>query len=202
MIQKKKCIAMLLAGGQGSRLKVLTKNVAKPAVPFGAKFRIIDFPLSKCINSDITVVGVLTQYQPLVLNRYIRTGDPWDLDRLYGGVYVLPPYQQNSGADWYKGTANAIYQNFPFIEQYDPEHVLILSGDHIYTMDYSKMLEAHERANADATVAVIDVPWEEASRFGILAPTRKAELPSSRKNRRSPNPTRRPWVFTFSNGAN
>ena len=169
MIQKKKCIAMLLAGGQGSRLKVLTKNVAKPAVPFGAKFRIIDFPLSNCINSDITVVGVLTQYQPLVLNRYIRTGDPWDLDRLYGGVYVLPPYQQNSGADWYKGTANAIYQNFPFIEQYDPEHVLILSGDHIYTMDYSKMLEAHETANADATVAVIDVPWEEASRFGILA---------------------------------
>ncbi len=169
MIQKKKCIAMLLAGGQGSRLKVLTKNVAKPAVPFGAKFRIIDFPLSNCINSDITVVGVLTQYQPLVLNRYIRTGDPWDLDRLYGGVYVLPPYQQNSGADWYKGTANAIYQNFPFIEQYDPEHVLILSGDHIYTMDYSKMLEFHERADADATVAVIDVPWEEASRFGILA---------------------------------
>ncbi|MBQ5743198.1 MAG: glucose-1-phosphate adenylyltransferase, partial [Clostridia bacterium] len=169
MIQKKKCIAMLLAGGQGSRLKVLTKNVAKPAVPFGAKFRIIDFPLSNCINSDITVVGVLTQYQPLVLNRYIRTGDPWDLDRLYGGVYVLPPYQQNSGADWYKGTANAIYQNFPFIEQYDPEHVLILSGDHIYTMDYSKMLEAHETADADATVAVIDVPWEEASRFGILA---------------------------------
>ena len=160
---------MLLAGGQGSRLYTLTKNVAKPAVPFGAKFRIIDFPLSNCINSDITVVGVLTQYQPLVLNRYIRTGDPWDLDRLYGGVYVLPPYQQNSGADWYKGTANAIYQNFPFIEQYDPEHVLILSGDHIYTMDYSKMLEAHERANADATVAVIDVPWEEASRFGILA---------------------------------
>lgn len=169
MIQKKKCIAMLLAGGQGSRLKVLTQDVAKPAVPFGAKFRIIDFPLSNCINSDITVVGVLTQYQPLVLNRYIRTGLPWDLDRLYGGVYVLPPYQQNSGADWYKGTANAIYQNFAFIEQYDPEHVLILSGDHIYTMDYSKMLEAHERSNADATVAVIDVPWEEASRFGILA---------------------------------
>jgi len=169
MIQKKKCIAMLLAGGQGSRLKVLTKNVAKPAVPFGAKFRIIDFPLSNCINSDITVVGVLTQYQPLVLNRYIRNGEPWDLDRLYGGVYVLPPYQQNSGAHWYKGTANAIYQNFSFIEQYDPEHVLILSGDHIYTMDYAKMLEAHERANADATVAVIDVPWEEASRFGILA---------------------------------
>lgn len=169
MIQKKKCIAMLLAGGQGSRLKVLTKNVAKPAVPFGAKFRIIDFPLSNCINSDITVVGVLTQYQPLVLNRYIRTGIPWDLDRLYGGVYVLPPYQQSNGAHWYKGTANAIYQNFAFIEQYEPEHVLILSGDHIYTMDYSKMLEAHERSGADATVAVIDVPIEEASRFGILA---------------------------------
>lgn len=169
MIQKKKCIAMLLAGGQGSRLKVLTKNVAKPAVPFGAKFRIIDFPLSNCINSDINVVGVLTQYQPLVLNRYIRTGLPWDLDRLYGGVYVLPPYQQKDGAHWYKGTANAIYQNFAFIEQYDPEHVLILSGDHIYTMDYSKMLEAHERSGADATVAVIDVPREEASRFGILA---------------------------------
>lgn len=169
MIQKKKCIAMLLAGGQGSRLKVLTKNVAKPAVPFGAKFRIIDFPLSNCINSDISVVGVLTQYQPLVLNRYIRNGLPWDLDRLYGGVYVLPPYQQNTGAHWYKGTANAIYQNFAFIEQYHPDHVLILSGDHIYTMDYSKMLEAHERADADCTVAVIDVPWEEASRFGILS---------------------------------
>ena len=169
MIQKKKCIAMLLAGGQGSRLKVLTKNVAKPAVPFGAKFRIIDFPLSNCINSDISVVGVLTQYQPLVLNRYIRNGLPWDLDRLYGGVYVLPPYQQSNGAHWYKGTANAIYQNFHFIEQYEPDHVLILSGDHIYTMDYAKMLEAHERANADATVAVIEVPMEEASRFGILA---------------------------------
>ena len=169
MIQKKKCIAMLLAGGQGSRLKVLTKNVAKPAVPFGAKFRIIDFPLSNCINSDISVVGVLTQYQPLVLNRYIRNGLPWDLDRLYGGVYVLPPYQQNTGAHWYKGTANAIYQNFAFIEQYHPDHVLILSGDHIYTMDYSKMLEFHEKANADCSVAVIDVPWEEASRFGILS---------------------------------
>ena len=169
MIQKKKCIAMLLAGGQGSRLKVLTKNVAKPAVPFGAKFRIIDFPLSNCINSGIDTVGVLTQYRPLELNSYIGSGQPWDLDGSTGGVHVLPPYQQNSGADWYKGTANAIYQNFPFIEQYDPEHVLILSGDHIYTMDYSKMLEAHERANADATVAVIDVPWEEASRFGILA---------------------------------
>ncbi len=186
MIQKKKCIAMLLAGGQGSRLKVLTKNVAKPAVPFGAKFRIIDFPLSNCINSDITVVGVLTQYQPLVLNRYIRTGDPWDLDRLYGGVYVLPPYQQNSGADWYKGTANAIYQNFAFIEQYDPEYVLILSGDHIYTMDYSKMLEFHETANADVTVAVIDVPWEEASRFGILATDEEGRITEFQEKPKEP----------------
>ncbi len=186
MIQKKKCIAMLLAGGQGSRLKVLTKNVAKPAVPFGAKFRIIDFPLSNCINSDITVVGVLTQYQPLVLNRYIRTGDPWDLDRLYGGVYVLPPYQQNSGADWYKGTANAIYQNFAFIEQYDPEYVLILSGDHIYTMDYAKMLEFHETANADVTVAVIDVPWEEASRFGILATDEEGRITEFQEKPKEP----------------
>ncbi len=186
MIQKKKCIAMLLAGGQGSRLKVLTKNVAKPAVPFGAKFRIIDFPLSNCINSDITVVGVLTQYQPLVLNRYIRTGEPWDLDRLYGGVYVLPPYQQNSGADWYKGTANAIYQNFAFIEQYDPEYVLILSGDHIYTMDYAKMLEFHETANADVTVAVIDVPWEEASRFGILATDEEGRITEFQEKPKEP----------------
>ena len=168
MIQKKKCIAMLLAGGQGSRLHVLTKNVAKPAVPFGGKYRIIDFPLSNCINSNISVVGVLTQYQPLALNRYIRNGQPWDLDRLYGGVYILPPYQRKAGSQWYEGTANAIYQNIGFIEQYDPEYVLILSGDHIYTMDYSKMLAFHEERNADITIAVIDVPKEEASRFGIV----------------------------------
>ena len=168
MIQKKKCIAMLLAGGQGSRLHVLTKNVAKPAVPFGGKYRIIDFPLSNCINSNISVVGVLTQYQPLALNRYIRNGQPWDLDRLYGGVYILPPYQRKAGSQWYEGTANAIYQNISFIEQYDPEYVLILSGDHIYTMDYSKMLAFHEERNADITIAVIDVPKEEASRFGIV----------------------------------
>ena len=168
MIKKKKCIAMLLAGGQGSRLHVLTKNIAKPAVPFGAKYRIIDFTLSNCINSDINVVGVLTQYQPLVLNRYIRNGQPWDLDRLYGGVYVLPPYQKSDGAQWYKGTANAIYQNSSFIEQYDPDYVLILSGDHIYSMDYSKMLRYHEEKQADCTIAVIKVPIEEASRFGIM----------------------------------
>lgn len=168
MIQKKKCIAMLLAGGQGSRLHVLTKNVAKPAVPFGGKYRIIDFPLSNCINSNISVVGVLTQYQPLVLNRYIRNGQPWDLDRLYGGVYILPPYQRNSGSQWYEGTANAIYQNISFIKQYDPEYVLILSGDHIYTMDYSKMLAFHEERNADVSIAVINVSIEEASRFGVV----------------------------------
>ena len=168
MIRKNRCIAMLLAGGQGSRLHVLTKNIAKPAVPFGAKYRIIDFTLSNCINSDINVVGVLTQYQPLVLNRYIRNGLPWDLDRLYGGVYILPPYQQNSGTAWYKGTANAIFQNIRFIEQYDPDYVLILSGDHIYTMDYSKMIAYHEEKGADATIAVIKVPIQEASRFGIM----------------------------------
>ncbi len=168
MIKKNRCIAMLLAGGQGSRLHVLTKNIAKPAVPFGAKYRIIDFTLSNCINSGIDVVGVLTQYQPLVLNRYIRNGLPWDLDRLYGGVYILPPYQQNSGTAWYKGTANAIFQNIRFIEQYSPDYVLILSGDHIYSMDYSKMIEYHEEKGADATIAVIKVPISEASRFGIM----------------------------------
>lgn len=168
MIKKNRCIAMLLAGGQGSRLHVLTKNIAKPAVPFGAKYRIIDFTLSNCINSGIDVVGVLTQYQPLVLNRYIRNGLPWDLDRLYGGVYILPPYQQNSGTAWYKGTANAIFQNIRFIEQYSPDYVLILSGDHIYSMDYSKMIEYHEEKGADATIAVIKVPIAEASRFGIM----------------------------------
>lgn len=168
MIQKKKCIAMLLAGGQGSRLHVLTKNIAKPAVPFGGKYRIIDFTLSNCINSNISVVGVLTQYEPLVLNRYIRNGQPWDLDRLYGGVYTLPPYQKNGNSQWYEGTANAIYQNISFIEQYDPEYVLILSGDHIYTMDYSKMLSFHEEKNADITIAVINVSLKDASRFGIV----------------------------------
>ena len=166
--QKKRCIAMLLAGGQGSRLKVLTEKTAKPAVPFGGKYRIIDFPLSNCANSGITTVGILTQYQPLELNDYIGSGMPWDLDRSNGGVHILPPYQNNSGGDWYKGTANAIYQNLQFIDRYDPEYVVILSGDHIYKMDYSLMLDVHKERNADCTIAVIEVPMEEASRVGIM----------------------------------
>ena len=165
---KKKIIAMLLAGGQGSRLGVLTKSMAKPAVPFGGKYRIIDFPLSNCVNSDIDTVGVLTQYEPLALNAYLGSGQPWDLDRMNGGVFVLPPYVSGSSGQWYSGTANAVYQNIPFIDQYDPEYVLILSGDHIYKMDYAKMLEHHRNQNADATIAVLTVPMEEASRFGIM----------------------------------
>jgi glucose-1-phosphate adenylyltransferase len=168
MFPKKECIAMLLAGGQGSRLYVLTKDVAKPAVPFGGKYRIIDFPLSNCVNSGIDTVGVLTQYQPLELNAYIGNGQPWDFDRLSGGIYILPPYVKGIAGEWYKGTANAIYQNQQFIEQYNPENVLILSGDHIYKMDYKKMLAYHKENNADCTIAVIDVPLEEASRFGIM----------------------------------
>lgn len=159
---------MLLAGGQGTRLYVLTKEVAKPAVPFGGKYRIIDFPLSNCVNSGIDTVGVLTQYRPLELNSYIGNGQPWDLDRMNGGVYILPPYVKDKEGQWYKGTANAIYQNINFIERYDPEYVLVLSGDHIYKMDYSKMLAFHKEKNADATIAVLDVPVEEASRFGIM----------------------------------
>lgn len=168
MFRKQECVAMLLAGGQGSRLYALTRRIAKPAVPYGGKYRIIDFPLSNCVNSGIETVGVLTQYQPLELNDYIGSGQPWDLDRMDAGVHVLPPYQRNKGGDWYKGTANAIYQNLNFIERYDPEYVLVLSGDHIYKMDYSKMLAAHKANNADCTIAVLDVPKEEASRFGIL----------------------------------
>lgn len=166
--KRKECVAMLLAGGQGSRLYALTKSTAKPAVTFGGKYRIIDFPLSNCINSGIDTVGVLTQYQPLVLNDYVGNGLPWDLDRTYGGVKILPPYQRQKKADWYKGTANAIYQNLTFIDQYDPEYVLILSGDHIYRMDYSEMLRYHKKKDADCTIAVLDVPLAEASRFGIL----------------------------------
>lgn len=166
---KKECIAMLLAGGQGSRLKALTSHVAKPAVPFGGKYRIIDFPLSNCANSGIDTVGVLTQYQPLELNSYIGNGQPWDLDRADGGVHILPPYvQEGDAGTWYKGTANAIYQNMGFIELYNPDYVLILSGDHIYKMDYSKMLRFHKERNADCTIAVLEVPLEEASRFGIM----------------------------------
>ncbi len=168
MMRKKTCVAMLLAGGQGSRLGILTKRVAKPAVPYGGKYRIIDFPLSNCTNSGIDTVGVLTQYQPLELNAYIGSGAPWDLDLTNGGVFVLPPYQKGKVGEWYRGTANAIYQNMAFIEQYHPDYVLILSGDHIYKMDYNAMLQHHIRHGADATIAVREVPWEEAPRFGIM----------------------------------
>lgn len=190
MSKKAECIAMLLAGGQGSRLGILTKNIAKPAVPYGGKYRIIDFPLSNCVNSGIYTVGVLTQYQPLELNDYIGNGAAWDLDRANGGVHILSPYQQIKGSEWYKGTANAIYQNINFIDRYDPEYVCILSGDHIYKMDYSKMLAFHKEKNADCTIAMLEVPWEEASRFGLMlvdddgaitAFEEKPEVPSSNK---------------------
>ncbi|MEE1330295.1 MAG: sugar phosphate nucleotidyltransferase, partial [Acutalibacteraceae bacterium] len=167
-MNSKKCVAMLLAGGQGSRLGVLTSKIAKPAVPYGGKYRIIDFPLSNCANSGIDTVGILTQYKPLELNDYVGSGKPWDLDRTNGGVHILPPYQGQQGGNWYKGTANAIYQNIEFIERYNPEYVLVLSGDHIYKMDYSKMIEAHEESRAACTIAVLEVTMEEASRFGIM----------------------------------
>ena len=165
---KNEMVAMILAGGQGSRLGVLTKKLAKPAVPFGGKYRIIDFPLSNCSNSGIYTVGVLTQYKPLELNAHIGIGEAWDLDRTQGGVSILPPYQEEKGGEWYKGTANAIYQNIEFVDRYDPEYILILSGDHIYKMDYTKMLDFHKERQAEATIAVIEVPMDEASRFGIM----------------------------------
>ena len=168
MARKKEIVAMLLAGGQGTRLQVLTKDMAKPAVPFGGKYRIIDFPLSNCSNSGISTVGVLTQFMPLELNSYMGNGNPWDLDRVDGGLTILPPYTAGKTGEWYKGTANAIYQNIKYIEQYDPEYVLILSGDHIYKMNYNKMLDFHKEKEADLTVAHINVPLEEASRFGIF----------------------------------
>ena len=168
MARKQEIVAMLLAGGQGTRLQVLTKDMAKPAVPFGGKYRIIDFPLSNCSNSGISTVGVLTQFMPLELNSYMGNGNPWDLDRVDGGLTILPPYTAGKTGEWYKGTANAIYQNIKYIDQYDPEYVLILSGDHIYKMNYNKMLEFHKEKKADLTVAHINVPLEEASRFGIL----------------------------------
>lgn len=168
MARKQEIVAMLLAGGQGTRLQVLTKDMAKPAVPFGGKYRIIDFPLSNCANSGISTVGVLTQFMPLELNSYMGNGNPWDLDRVDGGLTILPPYTAGKTGEWYKGTANAIYQNIKYIEQYDPDYVLILSGDHIYKMNYNKMLEFHKEKKADLTVAHINVPLEEASRFGIL----------------------------------
>lgn len=168
MARKTECLAMLLAGGQGSRLGILTKTIAKPAVPYGGKYRIIDFPLSNCVNSGIYTVGVLTQYQPLELHDYIGIGEPWDLDRIDGGVHILSPYQQMQGTEWYKNTANAIYQNINFIDKYDPEYVVILSGDHIYKMDYSQMLSYHKQKEAACTIAMLEVPWEEASRFGLM----------------------------------
>ncbi|MBP5459331.1 MAG: glucose-1-phosphate adenylyltransferase [Clostridia bacterium] len=168
MARKNECIAMLLAGGQGSRLGILTHKIAKPAVPFGGKYRIIDFPLSNCVNSGIFTVGVLTQYQPLELNDYVGNGEPWDLDRTDGGVHILSPYQQIEGTDWYKGTANAIYQNIHFIDKYDPEYVVVLSGDHIYKMDYADMLAFHKQQEAACTIAMREVEWKEASRFGLM----------------------------------
>ncbi|WP_216829330.1 glucose-1-phosphate adenylyltransferase [Alkalihalobacterium elongatum] len=168
MKQKKECVGMLLAGGEGKRLGLLTKKIAKPAVYFGGKYRIIDFTLSNCTNSGIDTVGVLTQYEPLALNTHLGIGSPWDLDRRNGGLSALPPYIEKSGGSWYKGTADAIFQNINFIEQYDPEYVLIISGDHIYKMNYAAMLDFHKKNNADATISVIEVPWEEASRFGIM----------------------------------
>ena len=190
MFKKKECVAMLLAGGQGSRLTVLTAKTAKPAVTFGGKYRIIDFPLSNCANSGIDTVGVLTQYQPLVLNEYIGTGLPWDLDRNYGGVKILPPYQGKKGADWYKGTANAIYQNLQFIERYDPDYVLILSGDHIYRMNYAQMLAAHKASGAACTIAVIDVTLEEASRFGILTTDEEGKIIRFTEKPKNPDSTK------------
>ncbi len=198
---KKECIAMLLAGGQGTRLGVLTSNVAKPAVPFGAKYRIIDFPLSNSINSGIDTIGVLTQYRPFELHQYIGNGQPWDLDRLSGGIYVLPPYMGAKSGEWYKGTANAIYQNIDFIDNYDPDYVVILSGDHIYKMDYSDMLAEHKANNADCTIAVRDVPIEEASRFGILnlkkGTKQIEEFEEKPKNPRSTKASMGIYIFTW-----
>ena len=198
---RKEMVAMILAGGQGSRLGVLTKDIAKPAVPFGGKYRIIDFPLSNCSNSGIYTVGVLTQYKPLDLNAYIGIGDPWDLDRRNGGVTILPPYQGEKGGAWYKGTANAIYQNIQFIDRYEPEYVLILSGDHIYKMDYYKMLDFHKSHNADATIAVINVPLDEASRFGIMNTNEDStiyEFEEKPKNPKSTNASMGVYIFKWS----
>ena len=199
--KNKEMIAMLLAGGQGSRLGVLTSRVAKPAVPFGGKWRIIDFPLSNCVNSGIYTVGVLTQYQPLELNDYIGNGQAWDLDRANGGVHILSPYQQIKGTEWYKGTANAIFQNINFIDMYNPEYVLILSGDHIYKMDYNKMLEYHKEKGASCTIAMLEVSWEEASRFGLMIlndDNSISEFEEKPKNPRSNKASMGVYVFTWS----
>ena len=199
MMKKKECVAMLLAGGQGSRLYALTQKTAKPSVPFGGKYRIIDFTLSNCINSGLDTVGVLTQYQPLILNDYIGNGLPWDLDRTFGGVKILPPYQGQNGADWYKGTANAIWQNMEFINRYNTEYVLVLSGDHIYKMDYAKMLDFHKARGADCTIAVIDVPLEEASRFGIMSTTEDGTIYKFSEKPKNPDSTKASmgiYIFT------
>ncbi len=198
---KKECVAMLLAGGQGTRLGVLTQAVAKPAVPFGGKYRIIDFPISNTINSGIDTIGVLTQYQPFELNQYIGNGQPWDLDRLNGGAFVLPPYQKGKSGEWYKGTANAIYQNIDFIDRYNPEYVLILSGDHIYKMDYSEMLDSHKKNNADCTIAVLNVSIEEASRFGIMNTNENNEIYEFEEKPKHPKSTKASmgiYIFTWS----
>ena len=198
---KKKCVAMILAGGQGSRLGALTQNVAKPAVSFGAKYKIIDFALSNCSNSGLDVVGILTQYQPLDLNTYVGNGQPWDLDGIDGGVFVLPPYMSAEKGEWYKGTANAIYQNINFISRFEPEYVLILSGDHIYKMDYDAMLQKHIENNADCTIATITVPWEEASRFGILSADendRITEFAEKPKNPKSNQASMGIYIFKWS----
>ena len=198
---KKECVAMLLAGGQGTRLYSLTAHVAKPAVSFGGKYKIIDFPLSNCINSNIDTIGVLTQYQPFALNQYIGNGQPWDLDRLNGGVYVLPPYMKSAKSDWYKGTANAIYQNIEFIDKFSPDYVLVLSGDHIYKMDYSDMLDYHKKSDADCTIAVINVSLEEASRFGIMNTNPDGsvyEFEEKPKNPKSTNASMGIYIFTWS----
>ncbi len=199
MAKKKECVAMLLAGGQGSRLYLLTRQQAKPAVPFGSKYRIIDFPLSNCINSGIDTVGVLTQYQPLALNDYIGNGQAWDMDRVFGGVTLLPPYQGMQKADWYKGTANAIYQNINFIKRYDPEYVVVLSGDHIYKMNYGEMVSFHKKKNADCTIAVIDVPIEEASRFGIMTTDENMCITKFEEKPKNPKSTKASMgVYVFS----
>ena len=200
-LNKKECIAMLLAGGQGARLGVLTNDVAKPAVPFGAKYRIIDFPLSNCINSGIDTIGVLTQYRPFELHQYIGNGQPWDLDRLNGGIFVLPPFMRAKSGEWYKGTANAICQNIDFVDRYDPEYVVLLSGDHIYKMDYEEMLDAHKKNNADCTIAVLNVTIEEASRFGIMNLNEKGEVVEFEEKPKHPKSTKASmgiYIFTWS----
>ena len=201
MARKMECIAMLLAGGQGSRLGVLTKNIAKPAVPYGGKYRIIDFPLSNCVNSGISTVGILTQYQPLELNDYIGNGQAWDLDRQNGGVHMLSPYQQIKGMEWYKGTANAIYQNINFIDRYNPDYVAVLSGDHIYKMDYNKMLDYHKQNNAACTIAMLEVPWEEASRFGLMVLNDDNSIASFEEKPKNPSSNKASmgvYIFTWS----